>query len=236
MKPVCAIFLTLLLCAAPSIAVEAAHPPVVRRQASISDNVDPVGILREARGRFETLRTYTCRATSVYKAYQGKKEITHSDVVQYYFQKPKNIRMKWLSPWNIKGQVAVYSDDQLKVKLNWLPVPFALDPKGGVAKDANGNRIFQTDMGALIKQLTDIMDTIPETVVKYEGTLISKNRQVIKISMKNREGLVYAFIDKELRLPVVIEHYDAANRMVEAAYFEELQVNVQMSPYEFILD
>jgi len=197
---------------------------------------DPLVLLKTTAERFDKLRTYTCKATSVTKTYRGKKESTSQDVVQYTFQKPKHIKIKWLAPWNIKGQVAVYSDDQLKVHLNFLPLSVPIDPNGKVAQDAAGNRIYQTDMGTLIKQITDIPQDNPQTIVKYEGTYETKEGKAHKVSLHNTDGYVYVYIDTELILPVTVEYFSPEKKLLQAAYFEDLKVNVQMSPYEFIID
>lgn len=197
---------------------------------------DPVHLLKTTAERFEKLRTYTCKATSITKTYSGRKESTYQDVVQYSFQKPKHIKIKWLAPWNIKGQVAVYSDDQLKVHLNFLPLSVPIDPNGKIAQDAAGNRIYQTDMGTLIKQITAIPAENPQTVVTYEGTYEAAARKVYKVSLQNKNGLVNVYIDAELILPVTVEYFSPEKKLLQAAYFEDLKVNVPMSPYEFIID
>ena len=55
---------------------------------------DPVQLLRSTAERFEKIRTYRCKATCIYKVYNGKKETTYQDVVLYSFQKPKSIKME----------------------------------------------------------------------------------------------------------------------------------------------
>ncbi|HRZ86958.1 MAG TPA: hypothetical protein P5287_04005 [bacterium] len=200
------------------------------------DAVDPIELIRQTDAQFQQVRSYTCKATSICKTYHGKKVSTYQDVVEYSFQKPKSIKMKWLAPWNIRGQVAIYSDEQLKVHLNFLPMPMSIDPNGKVAKDAGGNRIYNTDFGAVIRQIMDIKKDIPETEVTYLGIVQSNGRQVDKVSLRNHEGLVYYFVDRELLLPVAIEQYTPEMQLVTAAYFEDLKVNVAMSPYEFVQD
>lgn len=197
---------------------------------------DPLVLLKTTAERFDKLRTYTCKATSITKTYRGKKESTSQDVVQYSFQKPKHIKIKWLAPWNIKGQVAVYSDDGLKVHLNFLPLSVPIDPNGKVAQDAAGNRIYETDMGTLIKQITAIPSENPQTVVKFEGTYEAVARKVYKVSLQNKDGCVNVYIDAELILPVTVEYFSPEKKLLQAAYFEDLKVNVPMSPYEFIID
>jgi outer membrane lipoprotein-sorting protein len=197
---------------------------------------DPVLLLKTTAERFDKIRTYTCKATSITKVYRGKKESTYQDVVQYTFQKPKHIKIKWLAPWNIKGQVAVFSDDQLKVHLNFLPLSIPIDPNGKVAQDAAGNRIYQTDMGTLIRQITDILKDDPQTIVSYEGTRQDKDRKVYKVSLHNKEGYVDVYIHTELILPVTVEYFSPEKKLLQAAYFEDLKVNVPMSPYEFIIE
>jgi len=134
------------------------------------ERMDPVKILNDASQRFESLNTYTCKVTSIYNTYNNNKANRHQDIVQYVFQKPMSIRMQWVKPWNIKGQEAVYVDNKLKVRLNWLPIWVSINPDGNIAKDSAGNRIYQSDMGTVIKQ---IMDIIPTTKVVFEG--INKN-------------------------------------------------------------
>ncbi|MFC2149446.1 hypothetical protein ACFLQ8_01975 [Candidatus Auribacterota bacterium] len=198
------------------------------------ENIDPVKMLRETSERFNELRTYSCKATSIFKVYKGNRVKTHQDIVLYVFQKPMSIKMTWLKPWNIKGQVAVYSDEQLKVKLNWLPVWMPMNPDGNIAKDAAGNRIYQTDLGTLIGQVMEIID---HSEINYEGSAVSKDsREIMKVSLKSDDELVYVSIDKETGLPVTFEIYGPDMKLRQAAYFEDLQINIPVSPYEFTVE
>ncbi len=192
-------------------------------------------LLLAAKKKFEEIRSYKCKATNVVMKYGMIKTSKYFNSVQYSFEKPKKIRIAWLDPLLLRGQVAVYNNSDLRVKLNFMPFAVHMDPEGLLAKDPAGNGITGTDMGHLIDTLLESIT--PGTQVRVEKPQASRaqGKDAELILIENAAGRVEILFDNNLTMPVAIDYYGADNRLEQACKFEEIQLNVEFTPEEFKL-
>ncbi len=192
-------------------------------------------LLLAAKKKFEEIRSYKCKATNVVMKYGMIKTSKYFNSVEYSFEKPKKIRIAWTDPLLLRGQVAVYNNSDLRVKLNFMPFAVHMDPEGLLAKDPAGNGIAGTDMGHLIDTLLESIT--PGTQVRVEKPEASRaqGKDAELIVIENASGRVEILFDNHLSLPVAIDYYGTDNRLEQACKFEEIQLDVQFTPEEFKL-
>ena len=203
-------------------------------RVSAGEEMDGKGLLLAAKQRYDQINSYRCKATNVVVKGGLFKPTRYFNTVDYSFQKPENIRMTWLAPFLLKGQVAVFRDKELKVKIPFVPFAVKMDPDGLLTKDPAGNRIYQTHLGYLINLLLDSIT--PETkVMVINPTGVKASGNVAEATIENEKGRVLVWIDKRLFLPTSMEFYGPDGQLSQACVFEDLALNVDFGPGEFDL-
>jgi hypothetical protein len=158
----------------------------------------------------------------------------------YTLKKPNRIRLDFESPY--RGTILVYPDKEGKVLVRpwgWTSLfEFRLDPESFLLRNPWGQRIDQTHMGLLIK---NISHSIREG---RKGPLELKEEPGharVQVLAENhfRPGRMthYVFvIDKNLRLPVAIEESTPQGVLERSIYFRNLRVNVGIPDSAFELE
>ncbi len=151
----------------------------------------------------------------------------------YTFKKPKWIRLDFLSPH--PGMILVYPDKNGKVLvipsglLRTIRFHLALD--NSLIRVPSGQRIDQTDMGLLIKNIRHSLTD------RHRGTpSISEEEDTVQIEVLAadhfREGLEtrYRFlISKKLWLPVEVDESTLVGVLKRKIFFRNLRVNIGVS-------
>ncbi len=147
----------------------------------------------------------------------------------YTFKKPKRIRLDFESPH--RGMEMVDPDQNGKVTVH-LPglghlLKFHLTPDNSLLHVASGQRIDQTDLGLLIKNISHSFTD------QRRGALdITEENGYVRISVlaENhfRKGVVtlyHFFIDEALWLPDKVEESSPDGHLERAITFQNLKVN-----------
>lgn len=206
------------------------HSVVAQTDAVAIPSVDGKGHLLAAKRRYEEIQSYRCTATNVIMKYGLVRTVRHFNSVDYSFQKPQNIRMTWTDPLLMRGQIAVFRDKELRVKLPFVPFAVRMDPDGFLAKDPAGNRIYHTHLGYVIDAL--LKSITPETKVTVEGP---PREGLLPMAIENSQGRVLVKLDTDLGLPVFVEYYGPDGKLIEGCYFKDMALNVNFPPGEFDL-
>jgi outer membrane lipoprotein-sorting protein len=158
----------------------------------------------------------------------------------YTFKKPNRIRLDFKSPY--RGTIVVYPDREGKVLVRpwgWSSLfTFHLEPDSFLLKNLWGQRIDQTDLGLLIK---NISRSIREG---REGPLELKEEQgLVRVQVLSenhfRPSLLtrYVFvIDKDMGLPVTIEESTPEGQLRRRIHFRNLRLNIGIADSFFELE
>jgi outer membrane lipoprotein-sorting protein len=158
----------------------------------------------------------------------------------YTFKKPKWIRLDFESPH--AGMILVYPDKNGKVAVRPAGLAhflkFHLAPDSRLLKGSSGQRIDQTDIGLLIKNIAHSLTDQrrgPVEMVEENGHV----RVRVKAVNHFHEDVVtlYQFlIDKKLWLPAKVEESTPDGRVERVITFEGLTINSGVPDSFFQLD
>ncbi len=196
----------------------------------------------DAKRGFEEIRSYKCKATNVVMEYGILRNTRHYNTVLYSFEKPDRVRMTWLAPFLLQGQVAIYRDEELMVKLKFMPFFIKMDPNGMLAQDPAGNRIYDTHLGHVIEELLKAaqqdsqVQVVDAKIQAVNDAEINIAKDLLVLEIKNKEGKIVVFLDRRNFLPAYLEYYMADGKLEEACYFEDMVLNAKFESEEFEID
>jgi outer membrane lipoprotein-sorting protein len=169
--------------------------------------------------------------------YRAKVEITSfkengSSEIQrflYSFQKPLRIRLDFESPH--PGMIMIYPDESGKVIVKHSGLlgfmTFHLSPDNRLLQVSPGQRIDQTDMGLLIRNIArSLRDQRRGPVVTSEEDGYAQIR--VMAADHFRPGIVTAyrfFVDEKVWLPVKVEESTPGGRPERIITFKNLELN-----------
>ncbi len=202
--------------------------------ACSAQEVGALQYLQDAQMAYAQVQSYRCKATNVVMKYGLLGPKRYYNRVRYSFEKPNRVRMEWLAPGLLKGQVAVYRDNALRVKMRFMPFAIPMDPDGFLAQDPAGNRIHKTHIGYLLETLMAAIT--PETKITLsDASKIQSSEKGIGVAVENNQGRVLLLLDPQRKLPIAMEFYGTDGRLQQACYFEDLALNVKLGAKEFEL-
>jgi outer membrane lipoprotein-sorting protein len=158
----------------------------------------------------------------------------------YTFKKPHRIRLDFESPY--QGTILVYPDKQGKVLVRpWGRsglLEFHLEPDGFLLRGLWGQRIDQTHMGLLIKNIFRSVKEGRKGPLQLKETQGHVQVQVLSENHFLRTRLTqYEFIiDKSLWLPVAIKESSPEGVLERSIDFLNLRVNVGITDGLFDLE
>jgi outer membrane lipoprotein-sorting protein len=150
----------------------------------------------------------------------------------YRFKKPNRIRLDFESPH--PGMVMVYPDSNGKVVVRPFPrlplFKLRLSPDSALLRNPFGQRIDQTDMGLLIRNigrsLTDRRRGLLD-VEEKNGTI--EFRVLAEDHFKEGVLTLYRFtIDRNLWLPIRVEESDPEGTPGRIVTFRDLRTNISI--------
>lgn len=183
----------------------------------------------EAKVESAYARVNDYRARIEVTAYE-KKGAVETKKFLYTFKKPNRIRLDFESPY--PGLSLSYPDPKGKVVVRpsaWVPFSkLPLAPDNSLLRDSSGQRVDQTDLGALIKH---IEHSLTDQRRGPAGIMNENGRILIRVSADNpfRGGsvtLYQFFIDTTLFLPVKVEESNPDGNLQRKMAFESLSINI----------
>jgi len=165
----------------------------------------------------------------------------NEEIIRYFYKKPGFIRMEFVKPH--KGALLVYDPTAKLVRLR--PFGFtslfvlALDPGNSLVKSAQGHRVDESDIGALLRRVQRLQEHGATTVTGEETV---GGRKAAIVSVEGRAGYslqgihrYLLWLDKTTHLPVKVAAYDDKGRQVEEVLMSDLEVNVVLEDGVFKL-
>jgi len=191
-----------------------------------SDSGSLLNAMRESYAQVENYRT----TVEVEESRKG--HLYETKRFLYTFKKPDHIRIELMSPH--KGTVLIYPDEHREVLVS-MPgllgfLKFHLSPDNSLLKVSAGQRIDQTDMGVLIR---NISHTFTDQL-KGEEQITEENDYILLSAVAENhfiKGMITRyrfFIDKSMFLPVRIEESTPNGTPERTIIFHHLTVNTNV--------
>ncbi len=202
-----------------------------------SEEMDVNGLIRKMESAYAAVNDYRTNLEVREYAPDGAVE---EKKLRYTYRKPGLIRLDFEQPH--EGMVIVYPDRDGKVAVrpvNWLPfVILHKEPGDPQAQVSPGQRIDQTDLGLLIKNIKRSVNEGrkgPVTVSSDDNT-IAITVLAEDHFLPNKQTLYTFVIDKTLWLPVETRERDPEGRLKRTVSFHDLRVNLGFPEAFFHLD
>ncbi len=185
----------------------------------LSEQVDKnvIDSLVSITDKMHLLDSYKYKISTV--AFKNKK--IRKTTILYNFKKPRCVRIEWLSPRKMRGQLAVYSKGIMKVAPAWLPFVVEMDPDCALASADTNFPIYKST-------IVDFMDMIVEGIpVSKSAKTIEETDSYIIYELINDTNTARIKIDKKTDLPIFIEQFDSEGNLINAGYIENMETNVE---------
>ena len=179
------------------------------------------GIMNTIEGmseRFEDIEDYEATFTIVELI--EKKYM--KNIVKFSFKKPKRIRMEWIGPRKIRGQLAVYDHQKGKIKASpprW-PITVTLDPEDPRANGGSKYRIYDSDLGAISVRVIEVARNASSI------DIIENDEKILKVLLTTDTLKSIIWIDMNLGLPIKIEQYDLKDNLIDEVSLEDIKINI----------
>lgn len=197
---------------------------------------------------YERVRDYVC----LYE--KEERAISHGELqtIRLSFRKPFDVRMDWLNDRGEVDQTAVYragaNDGKLLARqkglLGGLMGTLRLDPNESLALEDSRHPVTEVGLGKIIdraqRDATDaqiasrfVGEEVLDGRPAYEFEFAAQGSEPVSGLPDARKALIW--VDRELKLPVKLELYDAANALLERHRFKDVRVNVKLTDNTFTL-
>lgn len=197
---------------------------------------------------YERVLDYVCLYEKEERAISDGEQQT----IRLSFRKPLDVRLEWLNDQGNVDQTAVYrqgfNDGKVLARQSGLVGALAgklrLDPNESLALSDSRHPITETGLGKIIDRAQH--DTVNSRIASHfagEETLDGRAAYRFEFTAIGNEavgGLADArqaliWIDRELKLPIKLELYDAASTLLERHRFKQVRVNQKLSDKTFTL-
>lgn len=161
--------------------------------------------------------------------------------IRYFYKKPGFIRMEFIRPH--KGALLVYDPTKKTVRLR--PFGFAkafvlsLSPDNGLVKSAQGHRVDESDIGALLQRVQRLQGHGQTTVMGEERL---NERDAVVVRVEGEKGYAVdgvhrylLWLDTATLLPLKTATYDSSGRQLEEVLMDDLEVNIPLADTLFNL-
>lgn len=181
----------------------------------------PQELLQLITRRFETLKDYQCQLTTTHL----KNGQTVTDINNYYFKKPKLIRLEVMNGKDKGSKVVLNKNGKVRARAGGVLGVFTItmEPNDKRLQDDDGSSFATTDLGSTIKDIRATLAGGTATVTIVER---GKRTYQLQIDRPGKRDLIV--IDAQLQLP--IEWYTFSNgRFDSKTEWKNLQMDVGFS-------
>ena len=185
--------------------------------------------LTRMKERFEKIETYQC----FFQVFTAKGKKTKTVIAQYYFKKPKWVRMELLEGSD-KGSVLLYKPHKVRLKpgTGLLSIfHFTLEPENERLVDLRGYGIHETDWSYYIDQH---LQKLGITSGQFVGEESVEGRETLVFELlsqyperSNDVAKEILWVDKEELIPLKYVHYDTSGMLILSAQFKDIKINVE---------
>ncbi|GAC1404877.1 MAG: hypothetical protein NVSMB56_19400 [Pyrinomonadaceae bacterium] len=201
----------------------------------------------EVTAAYDNVKDYTCLYEKEEKAISnGEKQ-----VIKMAFRKPFDIKLEWVDDKGKVDQEAVYrkgiGDDKVIAKVKGGLLALAGEQRFSPNETSPDSKhpIAEAGIGKLIEQIVNGVKR-PDVTSRYVGEeslddgraawkfeFIGTSGALMPIPPDARRALVW--LDKELKMPLKVELYDANSTLLERHRFKDLKFNVGLNDKTFVL-
>jgi len=191
--------------------------------AAGADALDPVGA---AIVRYRAVESYQVTLRS-----SGAGE---SEIIRYSYKKPGFVRMDFERPY--QGAVLIYDPLKKQVRLWPFGLKFfalTLSPENRLVQSRTGQRVDQSDVGALWQNVKTLKDNGEARVLGHETV---NEVQVLRVTVTGRGNFavnnVYRFdiwLEEKTWFPAKVVSSGADGELIETVIFEDLKVNPELA-------
>ena len=235
-------------CRSERIADKASDPPApIANSSKPASESSPI-TWNEVASSYEHVLDYVCVYEKEERAIsEGEKQTS-----RLLFRKPLDVRLEWLNDQGNVDQTAVYrqgfNDGKVLARqsglLGALAGKLRLDPNESLALADSRHPITEVGLGKIIERaLKDVANPLIashfageealEGRLAYKFEFVASGNEVVGGLAAARKAVIW--IDRELKLPVKLELYDAANTLLERHRFRQVRVNQKLSDKTFTL-
>lgn len=158
----------------------------------------------------------------------------NSDIIRYSYKKPGFVRMDFVQRY--KGAVLIYSPLTRKVRL-W---PFGggllsltLNPDNRLIQSPTGQRVDQSDIGALLNNIKALQRNGETTIL---GEELAAGTRTVRLAVAGTGNFVVGnvhrydlWLDRATLLPLKVVSRDANNDVIETVVMDGLEINVKFT-------
>jgi len=197
---------------------------------SVSYAIDTETLLNKMKSAYAQVKDYR---TDVEVQTVRPNGFVKTEKFLYTFKKPNRIRLDFESPHS--GMILLFPDKDGKVGIypsGWARIfTFHLAPGSSLLMDSSNQRIDQTDIGLLIKNISHSLTDQRRGPVGF-----SENNERIEVRVladdhfrKAQQTLYHFFIDRHLWLPIGVQEFTADGKLKRAVTFRNLRINTGIS-------
>ncbi len=180
---------------------------------------DVVSELQSIAQKILKFNTYKYKLTSI--TYKKRKQ--RKNEMLYHFEQPKKIRIEWLEPKKLRGQLAVYNDGVMKAAPSWLPFVIEVNPDSSLGMADFNYPIYESTMGDLMAKLVRELD------IAHTVRVLEKTGSYIVYEVINNQNRAKIKVDTSTGVPLFIEQYDLKGTLVDGGYFDDFKSEVSYS-------
>ena len=157
-----------------------------------------------------------------------------SEIIKYFYKKPGFIRMEFIRPH--EGAVLIYDPIEKKVRLRPFEstgaVVLTLNPDDNLVKSAQGHRVDDSDIGALLRRV-DRLKKHGQTTILGEEKVGERQTLVVRVegekdfAPEGRHRYILN-LDETVWLPLKVRAYDTSGNLLEEVLMDDLETNVQL--------
>lgn len=153
--------------------------------------------------------------------------------IMFFYKRPGHVRMEFIRPH--KGAALVYDPSSKKVRIRPFRFlkffVFSLSPDNRLVKSSKGHRVDESDIGALLKEVSRLLSHGKSRKLKDET--IGKKR-VVRVSVEGEDDFTvgdihryHLWLDKETFLPLRVSAYDTGGALIEEVFMDDLKINIE---------
>jgi outer membrane lipoprotein-sorting protein len=201
-----------------------------------AEGIDPQAIVRSMELAYSKVENYRMEVEVTKPAEEASRK---EERFTYTFKKPNHVRIDFHKPH--KGTIVVYPAREGKVFVRpwgWRFLQFHLGPDNILLADPSGQRVDQTDLGLLIRNIAVCMTDGRRGLLEISE---EEHSLVVKVLAQDLflkgENTHYTFvIDKKSWLPREIRESTSGGSFKRRVVFRDLEINPGVSDSFFRLN
>jgi outer membrane lipoprotein-sorting protein len=196
---------------------------------------------------YERVSDYVC----LYEKEERAISNGEMQTIRLSFRKPFDVRMEWLDDKGAVDQTGVYRQGanggkvlaRRKGLFGSLMGTMRLDPNDSLALEDSRHPVTEVGLGKIIER-AQAAATNPRVNSRFDGEETLDHHPAYRFEFTSsgdalmslngaRKAIVW--IDRDLKLPVKVELYDASNTLLERHRFKDVRINTKLSDKTFTL-